>query len=237
MDSAQLARGLVWYLVFVFSTTCHEAAHAIAAHLGGDSTAKDGGQATLDPIPHIRREPVGMVLMPLLSFYQLGFMLGWASAPYDALWGQRYPRRQAVMSLAGPLANFGLALGCFLAMKLLVWQGVFIAPAHASFSQLVEVPGAEGARTPLTFLAMALSIGCWLNLVLGIFNLIPLPPLDGAGVVEGLAHRQVGKLFQALRQQPLLAIVGLLLAMRLFRYVAPKLGTVLGLLHPGTTYW
>ena len=60
--------GFIWYIVFLFSTTCHEASHTLAAKMGGDDTAALGGQLTLNPIPHIRREPFGMVVIPLLAF-------------------------------------------------------------------------------------------------------------------------------------------------------------------------
>ena len=79
----------IWYIVFLFSTVAHEAAHGWVAHLGGDSTAYSGGQVTLDPLVHIRRTPWGMVLIPILSFFQTGWMMGWASVPFDAEWGKR----------------------------------------------------------------------------------------------------------------------------------------------------
>ena len=83
-----IALGVIWYVVFLFSTTCHEGAHALAAKWGGDPTAFEGGQVTLSPIPHIRREPFGMVLAPILSYvlYRGEWMIGWASAPYDPSW-------------------------------------------------------------------------------------------------------------------------------------------------------
>src|SRR5205807_423080 len=59
-----LSLGLIWYVVFLFSTTCHEAAHALVAYLGGDSTAFEGGQVSLNPVPHMMREPFGMLLFP-----------------------------------------------------------------------------------------------------------------------------------------------------------------------------
>jgi hypothetical protein len=68
MDQPDYAIGLIWYVVFLYSTVCHEAGHAWAAYRLGDDTAYAGGQVSLDPIPHIRREPFGMVLVPLLSF-------------------------------------------------------------------------------------------------------------------------------------------------------------------------
>src|SRR5215468_4693673 len=101
MDSQLLLMGLVWYVVFLLSTTCHEAAHALVAKWGGDLTAFRGGQVTLNPLPHIRREPFGMVLFPILSYALGGWMMGWASAPYDPTWCRMYPRRAAKMALAG----------------------------------------------------------------------------------------------------------------------------------------
>ena len=93
---------LVWYLVFVVSTTAHEASHALAAYVGGDRTAYLGGQVPLNPLPHIKREPFGMVIMPLLGAFSYGWPIGWASTPYDPRWEQRYPRRAAWMAAAGP---------------------------------------------------------------------------------------------------------------------------------------
>lgn len=92
----------IWYLVFVFSTTCHEAAHAFVAHRGGDPTAYAGGHVTLDPLPHIRRSPFGMVIVPIVSFLIDHWMIGWASVPVNPTWARAHPRRSALMALAGP---------------------------------------------------------------------------------------------------------------------------------------
>jgi hypothetical protein len=94
MSGAIFASFLIWYVVFVFSTTAHEAGHALVAYLGGDRTAYEGGQVTLDPMPHIRRSPFGMVVIPIITFLLSGggYMFGFASAPYDAFWAQRNPR-------------------------------------------------------------------------------------------------------------------------------------------------
>ena len=78
---------LGWYAVFIVSLTFHEAAHALAAWKLGDPTAYEAGQVTLNPLPHIEREPMGTILVPILTF----FMMGWASAPYDPYWAIRHP--------------------------------------------------------------------------------------------------------------------------------------------------
>src|SRR5690606_872503 len=91
-----LASLVVWYVVFLFSTTFHEFSHAIVAYWGGDKTAHDGGQVSLDPMPHIRRSPFGLVLAPLVTFPLFGWMIGWASAPYDPRWAAAHPKRYAL---------------------------------------------------------------------------------------------------------------------------------------------
>ena len=101
MDSQFFSLGVIWYIVFLFSTTCHEGAHALVAKLGGDPTASHGGQVSLNPLPHIQRSPMGLVAVPLLTYIlPPHWMIGWASAPYDPAWQVRYPRRAARMALA-----------------------------------------------------------------------------------------------------------------------------------------
>jgi Zn-dependent protease len=172
---------MLWFVAFLFSTTCHEAGHAWAAQLGGDKTAYYFGQVSLNPAPHIRREPFGMVLMPWLSYLFLtqGWMMGWASAPYDALWARRHPRRAAWMAAAGPAANFALLLVAVLAMHVGIAAGVFQLSGTHTLSRLVTSAAGGPAEGFATFLSILFS----LNLILGTFNLLPVPPLDGFGVL------------------------------------------------------
>jgi hypothetical protein len=155
MNAEFLVLGFAWYVVLLFSTTCHEAAHAWAAKLGGDLTAFHRGQVSLDPIPHIRREPFGMVVFPILSYIVGGWMMGWASAPYDPLWAQRHPRRAAWMSLAGPGANFTLTIAAALLIHAGLLMHVFDYPDSAGFTHIVAAaePGAaSGAAFVLSIL-------------------------------------------------------------------------------------
>ena len=109
MDAQTLALFPVWYAAFLLSLTCHEAGHAWVARRGGDDTAYLSGQVSLNPWPHIRREPIGTILVPLVTYFTgtSRWMMGWASAPYDPRWEDRHPRRAAAMSAAGPAANRG----------------------------------------------------------------------------------------------------------------------------------
>ena len=97
-----IAHLVVWYLVFLFSVTFHEYAHARVAALFGDRTAHAGGYVTLDPTPHLKRSPVGLIIIPILTYLQVGWMMGWASAPYDPEWARSHPKREMLMAAAGP---------------------------------------------------------------------------------------------------------------------------------------
>jgi Zn-dependent protease len=234
MNSEVLLLGLIWYVVFLLSTTCHEAAHALAAKLGGDLTAFHGGQVSLDPIPHIRREPFGMVIFPILSYALGGWMMGWASAPYDPLWAQRHPRRAAWMSLAGPGANLSLTILAGLSIHIGLSAGAFVHPDSANFTHIVVTarPGvAEGAAT-------LLSVMFSLNLLLGTFNLLPLPPLDGFGAVGLLLREETAQRFQGFALQMRgYSMIGLLVAWKVFDPIFDPIFTLaLRALYPGYGY-
>lgn len=182
---SHLAAGIVYYVVFLFSTTLHEASHAWAAFRGGDPTAYHGGQVTLNPIPHIRREPIGMVWLPLFGIAAAGFPIGFASAPYDPEWALRHPRRAALMALAGPASNLLLVLIAALVLRGGLATGVFVAPESVNFDHIVRAADPTSAWEGIAFLT---SVFFSLNLLLGVFNLLPLPPLDGSGVPPLFLH-------------------------------------------------
>jgi Zn-dependent protease len=226
----QIVLGLTWFVVFLFSTTLHEAGHAFAAHRLGDSTAYEGGQVSLNPLPHIRREPLGMVLIPLITFATMGWMMGWASAPYDPTWAHRYPRRAALMSLAGPLANLLLVLVAGLALRAGLAAGLFVPAPSDFFTSLVGPAGphaAAGAIVPLSILFS-------LNLLLFVFNLLPLPPLDGSAIVPAFLSNSMVARYNAFLHQPMLYLVGLLVAWKVFPYIfRPVLILALRVLYSG----
>jgi Zn-dependent protease len=233
MESQTLVLGAIWYIVFLFSTTCHEGAHALAAKLGGDPTASHGGQVTLNPWPHIRREPFGTVVVPILSYILARWMVGWASAPYDPLWRQRYPRRAAWMALAGPATNFLLMLLAAAAMRAGMAFGAFRAPASASFTHITEAtgPGLAG------FLAIFLSVLFVLNLLLGTFNLLPVPPLDGQSAITLLMTEGAALRFLNWTQNQSLGMAGILLAWYVFDKIFPYVYLfAINLLYPGLHY-
>jgi Zn-dependent protease len=230
----QLADALTFFAVFLFSTTLHEAAHAWAALKGGDPTAYHGGQVTLDPLPHIRREPFGMVVLPLASALLTGFPMGFASAPYDPAWARRYPNRAAWMALAGPAANLVLVLLAAIALRAGVAGGVFYAPHQIGFGDIVGSDAGDAWRATGHILGVVFS----LNLLLATLNLIPLPPLDGSAVIMLLMGRETKSRYQGfILSTPWLGFVGMLAAFKLFPMVfAPVLFAAVSLLYPGASY-
>jgi Zn-dependent protease len=199
-----LALGFIWYVAFLFSTTCHEAAHALAAKIGGDDTAFAGGQVSLNPIPHIQREPWGMVVIPILSLIVNGSIIGWASAPYNPEWERRHPRRAAWMALAGPATNYTLMLIAAVALRLGWSQGWLHEDA---------VTGKPD------FASSVLGAFFSLNLLLGTFNLLPVPPLDGStAIMLFMGETRSQRYLDWLRGNSY-AMVGLLLAIVAFRYI------------------
>lgn len=226
--------GLVWFLVFIFSTTLHEAAHAWTSHRLGDSTAYLGGQVSLDPLSHIRREPIGMLVIPIVSYVLSGWMIGWASAPYNFLWAVKYPKRSAMMSLAGPLANFALCIFSLIVIKMGLSLGWFLPPETIGFSKVVESTGGIYQT-----LGLFLSITFMLNLLLGIFNLFPLPPLDGSGVITWFLNSEQTLKYYNFIHQSSISFIGIIIAWNLFDKVFdPVFDFVISnILYPNLTYY
>ena len=229
----KLVNGLLWYIVFIFSITFHEAAHALISFKLGDTTAYEGGQVSMDPIPHIRREPIGTVVFPLLSYIMGGWMIGWASTPYDPHWALRFPKRSALMSLAGPASNLILVIIAFVLIRLGVMFDIFYAPDSINFSHVTAATSAgifEG-------IAVFISIFFSLNLILCFFNLLPLPPLDGSGIVPLVLGEQTARTYMDIIQNRMFSLIGLLVAWKVFSYVfGPIHLLAINLLYPGAGY-
>lgn len=213
MNPDLLALGFLEYVVFLLSITCHEAAHALVAKWGGDTTALEGGQVSLNPLPHIRREPFGMVVIPILGIATQSGLIGWASAPYNSEWAAKHPRRAAWMSFAGPAANVVLALIAGVLLRIGLATGIFV-PVAPSFTQIVGASSPGGA---LEGIATVLSVLFSLNILLGAFNLIPLPPLDGYGILGIFTTEAGARRLQEWRiKLRTLAILGLVISWQLF---------------------
>lgn len=231
---AELADALTFFAVFLFSTTLHEASHALAAFRMGDATAYHGGQVSLDPWPHIRRHPFGMVVLPLASAVMTGWPMGFASAPYDADWADRHPRRAALMALAGPAANLALALAAAIALRTGEASGVFYAPNRIQFGLIA----ASELGTTWETIARFLSVIFSMNLLLCVFNLLPFAPLDGSSAITLFMRPGTTRRYQDfLRSTPMLGWLGLTIAWQLADVVfEPVFTAAVNLIYPGVSY-
>lgn len=233
MHNDMLILGFAWYLIFVLSLSFHEAAHAFVAMKLGDKTAFHGGQVSLHPFAHIRREPLGMIVLPIVSYFYNGWMIGWASAPYDRAWAQRYPKREILMAMAGPLANLILFIVAAVIIRLGLAMGYFYPPESITFSHVTAAEHAGWANS----VAVMTSILFTLNLVLFVFNLLPVPPLDGSCLVPLFLSSENAHKYKEFMHQPAFSIVGLVIAWQFFGYIFEPVNLfLLNLLYPGCHY-
>jgi Zn-dependent protease len=234
MDERALVFGLLWFIAFLFSTTVHEALHAFVAYRGGDRTAYLGGQVSLSPLPHIRREPIGMLVVPLLTAFTNGWALGWASTPYDPMWAARHPRRAASMAAAGPAGNLLIAGVAFGLLRIGIVTGVFVSPDRVNAHHMVE-PARGNALLSST--GDLLSVLLVLNVLLFVFNMLPLPPLDGGSAISGVLPERLAPAIRAAAGKPAVSMLGLLVAWQAFPAIAwPIVKALIWLVHPADRY-
>lgn len=212
MDNPAIALG--WFFVFVFSVTIHEAAHAWTAARGGDLTAYSAGQVSLNPIPHMRREPFGMLLFPIVSILLLGWPLGYASAPFDPVWAERHHKRAAIMALAGPVSNLLLAAICFLVMLVGLKAGMF----YFTDQPFIQVVTAEDGSM-LQGLSLLLGMMLFMNLLLFVLNIMPVPPLDGSAVLPLFMNSGQATRYSRFINSPALGLIGMLVVILLIQYI------------------
>ncbi len=197
--------------MLLFSLSVHESAHAWTALKQGDPTAQSLGRISLNPLVHV--DLIGTVVMPLLMIFTGVPLLGWAKpTPVDPRYFKDLRRGQIVVSGAGPLSNLLLAL--------VFATGLFVA-ARVLPPPLKDQP-----------VAQLLSLGIQLNVLLAIFNLVPLPPLDGSHVVEwalpnGMGHRYM----RMIAPYGGLILLALVMSGALFTILGPILRVVLGVLY------
>jgi Zn-dependent protease len=191
IDVVQL---FIAFSVLVFSLTVHESAHAWAADRLGDPTARLLGRVSLNPVVHV--DPIGTILFPLAGMISGAPLIGWAKPVPVAVWRFERGRRDYLMvAAAGPISNLAVAFVAAVALRLL--------------PSVVGQPADAGA------LAAAAGAIAWealrINLLLAVFNLLPIPPLDGSSVLAGVLPESAAASLDRLRPYGFILLYALLL--------------------------
>ena len=203
-------RIVVWALPVLFAITLHEVAHGWVARLLGDHTAEMLGRLTLNPIKHI--DPVGTLLVPGALLMLGGFLFGWAKpVPINMRNLHRPKRDMALVAVAGPLANLAMAL---------LWAVV---------TQIGLAMATDPLGPAVKFLILTGVAGVFINVVLMVLNLLPLPPLDGGRVVTGLLPGRLAYHFGRIEPFGFFILLGLLATGLLSQILWPPVSLMLSL--------
>jgi len=179
--SSQLYIGIVEFIVLLLSLSVHESAHAWTANKLGDPTAKFLGRVSLNPIVHI--DPIGTLLLPIIGIVYGGVLFGWAKPVPVSVNRLGDPKRDYMLvSAAGPISNFILAGLSFVGLMILKVS----SPESAEVVRNIASGYLPSDGGIVVLLVMVAFYGILINIVLGIFNLIPVPPLDGSGILSGI---------------------------------------------------
>jgi Zn-dependent protease len=207
LDFAQLLLGFVVLLV---SLTVHEAAHAWSADRLGDPTARALGRLSLNPAVHV--DPIGTILFPLIAMATNLPLIGWAKpVPVNpARLGGNWRQKFMVIAAAGPASNLVLATCVAIVLR--------IAPIGD-----VDVD----ATSIVWRIVQALALAVQLNVFLALFNMVPVPPLDGGNVLAGLLTGQMARAFDQLRPWGFLILYGLMLTGVLWTIIDPPASLLL----------
>jgi Zn-dependent protease len=218
--SFDVAAAALWILPLLLAVVCHEVSHGWVAYKLGDPTAAMLGRLTLNPIPHI--DPIGTVLLPgLLLVTGSPFLFGYAKPVPISVRNLRNPARDAVyVAAAGPVTNFLLAVASALLLALLV--------------RTVDLGGAGGepqgfaVAGPVAEMAYRSIV---VNVVLAVFNLLPIPPLDGGRVAVGLLPGELGRMLAQVEPFGFLIVFALVMTGFLGQIIGPIVGAILSLLR------
>jgi Zn-dependent protease len=194
LPDIDFAAVFISFIVLLFSLTIHEMAHAFTADRLGDPTARLLGRISLNPLVHA--DPIGTILFPLIALVTGAPILGWAKPVPVNTRHLRHPRRDfVIVAAAGPASNLVLALAAALTLAILP-----VSP-HTIDEPNVSVP-----------VAAILGLAIQVNVLLAVFNMLPIPPLDGGNVLAGLLPPRMAIAFNQIRPYGFLLIYALILS-------------------------
>ncbi|MBV8632683.1 MAG: site-2 protease family protein [Silvibacterium sp.] len=225
MSQLAIIEKLFEFAILVFALSLHESAHAWMASRLGDQTARMLGRVTLNPVKHI--DPIGTILIPLVMLFLPGygqFLIGWAKpTPVNTRNFKRITRDDILTTLAGPASNM---LAAFAATLLLIVLMHAAPNGQTAVRALVLGVGDPGLMTssPVFPIAMILYIAVALNVILAVFNLLPIPPLDGSHIFRHMLPYNALRIYDSLGMISLILI--LFIGGRLVMFFA---GPVIGL--------
>ena len=211
-----------WLLPVLFAITVHETSHGLAARYFGDKTAEMLGRLTLNPLKHI--DPVGTILVPALMIYFTGYAFGWAKpVPVNAS-NLRNPKKDMMwVAMAGPASNFIMAL---------IWAALL----HLSVMFI------DSRSSVSLFLLLMPIAGITINVILGVLNLLPIPPLDGGRIMNGMLSPRASMQYSKIEPYGFFIIIGLMVSGILASVIFPVISWVLTILsaisglHPEVFY-
>jgi len=204
-----ISQFILWAPPLLFALTFHEFAHGFIAHKLGDPTPAAAGRLTLNPLKHL--DPLGTLAFFLVKF-------GWAKpVPVNPAYFQDPRRGMVWVALAGPATNFLLAIFSALLTRLL-WALASVLPYS---------PTLEAVLVPLSAMLVA---SVWINMVLCVLNLLPIPPLDGGRIITGLLPESASKIFGGLERYGMILVILLMFSGLLSRIIGPIINTANSLL-------
>jgi Zn-dependent protease len=193
MNQQELILILFQVIVLVLAFSVHESAHAYVAMRLGDPTAYMLGRVTLNPLKHL--DPLGSVFMPLIALVYHWPLIGWAKPCPITPRNFRNPRRDDILvSLAGPASNLAMASLALILLVILKHAGG-VQSIGAAMAMADHIPGVDPGGLRLFPVAMLLYFGVTINLLLFVFNLIPIPPLDGSHVLRQFLPYKVEQVY------------------------------------------
>lgn len=210
MDASTIQKITIWILPVLLAVSLHEAAHAWMADKKGDPTSRLMGRLTFNPLKHI--DPIGTILVPTLMIVFTGFAFGWAKpVPVDAR-NLRNPKKDMMwVALAGPASNFLMAF---------LW---------AVFLHISVIFVDSRSAISLFFLLMPVA-GITINVILGVLNLLPIPPLDGGRILSGMLSAKASLQYNKIEPYGFFIIIALMLTGLLSYIIFPVISLVLFIL-------